>query len=157
MRCSPSVLRATLRLQVISYARVVVNRTGRQPWNPRRVHQKASQTTALYAERTCELIRLVLPGMHRAHTVDICSGFEMWKSPALGQPRATPGTVQKANELMVREDYHYAAELLLACVRADRSNFSYVQSFLESLKKRYGNDVRGIAHSGSRGSKRGRQ
>lgn len=62
-------------------------------------------------------------------------------------PERLQGLFRRANELMVREDYHYAAELLLACVRADRSNFSYVQSFLESLKKRYGNDVRGIAHS----------
>ena len=80
-----------------------------------------------------------------------CGHLLWFRDVEESQPGANPKRLQKlfkkANELMVREDYDYAAQLFLLCIRADWSNLAYVQSFLENLKKRYDNDVRGTAHS----------
>ena len=42
-----------------------------------------------------------------------------------------------------QENYDYAAVLFEQCVAGDPSNVTYVESFLENLKKKYGDNKRG--------------
>ena len=50
---------------------------------------------------------------------------------------------EKASSLMRQEEWDYAAELLTHCAGGDPGNFAYLQSFLATLKTKYGDNKKG--------------
>jgi len=63
---------------------------------------------------------------------------------------------EHATKQISQENYDYATQLLMSCVSEDPGNLEYVQSFMESLQKKYGNNKKGanfVLQLKERGSK----
>lgn len=62
---------------------------------------------------------------------------------APGKRKRLQQAFERANQLMIQENWDYANELFTACVTGDPENSIYLQSFLANLKKKYNNNKKG--------------